>query len=408
MKKSTGREIIIGDSPACAPGKPAAEEPKVSILMVDDRPDKLMALEAILSDLAVNLVQTRSGKEALRCLLENDFAVILLDVNMPGMDGFETAALIRQRKRSEHTPIIFMSASSDTDNHLTRGYSLGAVDYIVTPALPDVLKSKVSVFVELYKQTERIRALNSELERRVVELTETNQQLERFTYTIAHDLRAPLRTMEGFASALAEDYKDKIDDAGKDLARRIMRASLRMDHLIRDLLEYSRVSRAEIPLQAIELEPLVLGVLNQLEQEIDRVEAKVQTDGLTRRVIAHGTTLTQIVVNLFENALKFRIKDRPTRVRVGTEPMGSCVRFYVEDNGIGIEPENLERIFGIFERLHRGDVYPGTGIGLAIVRKGAERMGCQVGVESVPRQGSRFWIDLPCVRDEEAGGQQGG
>src|SRR3978361_1743344 len=138
----------------------SAQEPaeeKVSILIVDDRPDKLLGYETILEVLNENVVRATSGKEALRCLLKQDFAVILLDVNMPGMDGFETAALIRQRPRSETTPIIFISAVNDTENHVSRGYSLGAVDYILTPVVPEILRAKISVFVDLYKKTQQIK-----------------------------------------------------------------------------------------------------------------------------------------------------------------------------------------------------------------------------------------------------------
>src|SRR5215213_7919683 len=134
----------------------AAEE-KVNILLVDDRPDKLLAHEVLLSDLEENLVCAKSGKEALRCLLKQDFAVILLDVNMPGMDGFETASLIRQRPRSETTPIIFISAVNDTDTHVSRGYSLGAVDYILTPVVPEILRAKIAVFVDLFRKTEQVK-----------------------------------------------------------------------------------------------------------------------------------------------------------------------------------------------------------------------------------------------------------
>src|SRR5712672_1751397 len=132
-------------------------EGKVNVLLVDDRPDKLLALEAVLEDLGQNVVRAYSGREALRHVLAQDFAVILLDVNMPGMDGFETAALIRQRPRSETTPIIFISAVNDTDTHVSRGYSLGAVDYILTPVVPEILRAKLAVFVDLYKKTEQIK-----------------------------------------------------------------------------------------------------------------------------------------------------------------------------------------------------------------------------------------------------------
>src|SRR6476646_5501804 len=144
---------------------------KVNILVVDDRLDKLLTYEVMLAELNQNIVSARSGKEALRHLLQTDFAAILLDVNMPGMDGFETAALIRQRQRSETTPIIFVSAINDTVNHISRGYSLGAVDYILTPIVPDILRAKVAVFVDLFKKTEQIRQQAAEREKLIREQT---------------------------------------------------------------------------------------------------------------------------------------------------------------------------------------------------------------------------------------------
>src|SRR5436190_24294505 len=164
--------------------KEPAEE-KVSILIVDDRPDKMLAYETILSELNENIVCARSGKEALRCLLQQDFAVILHDVNMPGMDGFETAALIRQRPRSETTPIIFISAVNDTDTHVSRGYSLGAVDYILTPVVPEILRAKLAVFVDLYKKTEQVRRQAEERERLIREqaaLAEVESRQERLRF----------------------------------------------------------------------------------------------------------------------------------------------------------------------------------------------------------------------------------
>src|SRR3954447_8295958 len=160
-------------------------EQKVSILIVDDRHDKMLAYQAILSDLEENLVCAKSGKEALRCLLKQDFAVILLDVNMPGMDGFETASLIRQRPRSETTPIIFISAVNDTDTHVSRGYSLGAVDYILTPVVPEILRTKIAVFVDLYKKTEQVRRQADErakLIRKQAALAEAEARQERLRF----------------------------------------------------------------------------------------------------------------------------------------------------------------------------------------------------------------------------------
>src|SRR6266513_5377129 len=164
---------------------PAPADEKVNILIVDDRPDKLLAHETVLAELDQNLVRATSGRDALRCLLHQDFAVILLDVNMPGMDGFETAALIRQRPRSETTPIIFISAVNDTETHVDRGYSLGAVDYILAPVVPEILLAKIAVFVDLFIKTEQVKRQAEEREKLIREQAaraEAEARQERFAF----------------------------------------------------------------------------------------------------------------------------------------------------------------------------------------------------------------------------------
>lgn len=392
------------------------QEFKTDILIVDDREDKLLALEAALISLGQRIVKARSGKEALRHLLRQQFAVILLDVSMPVMDGFETAALIRQRLSSEHTPIIFITAIGGSENHITRGYSLGAVDYIMAPIMPEVLRTKVSVFVELHRNTETIRRqaerlrqdvaarkaaeekvlhLNAELENRVTALTEINRELESFNYSIAHDFRAPLRSMSGFAQALLDEEADRLSALGLDYSRRIVRSAKYMDTLLLDMLTYSRLVRSEMPPVSVPLEEPVEELLTILEPEMRERGMIVDIASPLGSVYAHPPTLKQILANLVGNSLKFTISRQPPKLRIFTTPQGEFLRLWVEDNGIGIAPQYHEKIFGLFQRLHEADKYPGTGIGLALVRKGAERMGGRSGVESTLGEGSRFWVELP-------------
>jgi signal transduction histidine kinase len=377
-----------------------APELKANILLVDDRPDKLLALDAILGSLNQNIVQARSGKEALRQLLKENFAVILLDVSMPGMDGFETASLIRQRDSSEHTPIIFITAIGISENHVAKGYSLGAVDYMLTPIVPEVLRAKVSVFVELHKKTEQISQLNSELKKRVDALTEINRELEAFNYSISHDLRAPLRSMSSFAQALLEEEALRMSPEGLDFAKRITRSAKFMDNLLHDLLTYSRLTREEVPPAQINLEEAVNEVLTVVDGEIRSRHVQVEVVSPMVRVFAHLPTLKQVLANLIGNSLKFVDPARPLVLRIYTTQEKDFVRLWVQDNGIGIAREHQEKIFGLFQRLHDTQTYPGTGIGLALVRKGAERMGGRAGVESKPGHGSKFWVDLPVNSDK--------
>jgi hypothetical protein len=383
---------------------------KANILIVDDRPEKRFALEAILACLNENIVQASSGKEALRQLLNDDFAVILLDVSMPGMDGFETASLIRQRLRSEHTPIIFITAIDHSENHIARGYQLGAVDYMLSPVVPEVLRTKVSVFVELHKKTELIKRaelhvtrLNRELEEQVAALRSANQELEAFNYSIAHDLRTPLRSMSGFARALLEDESDHLSSIGLEYARRIAQAAKYMDALLLDLLAYSRLTRAEVTPILVDLEEPVRELLAVVDREVRERKVTVEIVTPLGKAAAHVPTLKQVISNLISNGLKFTAPDHPPLLRIFTTRHGSFVRLWVQDNGIGVARVHHEKIFGLFQRLHDTQLYPGTGIGLALVRKGAERMGGKAGVESEPGKGSQFWVDLPASLDDREG-----
>lgn len=529
--------------------EPLVMEDKANILLVDDRPDKLLALQAVLGDLQQNIVVARSGKEALRHLLRTEFAVILLDVSMPGMDGFETAALIRKRPATEHTPIIFVTSMNQSENQIARGYQLGAVDYILTPIVPSVLRSKVSVFVELFKRTEEIKRqgerlrqleeaaftrrlneavdkleaetkrnrfftlaldmlgigdfdgnllqvnaawekvlgyseeelksrpafdflhpddramasekaaslmhgepigyfevrgrhkdgsyrwigwtaaafpaeklvyifgrdvtqrktneqeielLNAKLNRRVQQLTDTNKELEAFCYSISHDLRAPLRSMHGFSQALMADYSEKLDEAGLQYIERIAASAKYMDSMLRDLLEYSRLTLCELPVGRVDLEHELGEVLRNLEPEIASKNASIQVTLHARYAAAHSATFRQVFWNLVTNALKFVPKERTPHIQVSSESNGTHVRISVTDNGIGIPSDQCDRVFNLFERLHRDPAFTGTGVGLAIVRRAIERMGGRVGVESKPDEGSRFWIELPVTYHEEA------
>ncbi|MBW4571842.1 MAG: hypothetical protein KME31_28635 [Tolypothrix carrinoi HA7290-LM1] len=242
------------------------------------------------------------------------------------------------------------------------------------------------------------KQLNETLEQRVLERTtqleEANEELQAFAYSVSHDLRAPLRAMQGFAEAMLEDYEDILDELGKEYATRIVTSAQRLENLIQDLLAYSRLSRSDLELKVIDLTTIMSEAMTQLEAEIEQTQAQVNIQSPLPKAIAHRPTLVQVITNLLTNAMKFVDEGVSPQIKVWAEIHGECVRLWVEDNGIGIAREHQKRIFRVFERLHGMETYPGTGIGLAIVRKGIDRMGGCVGVESQLRQGSRFWIEL--------------
>jgi signal transduction histidine kinase/DNA-binding response OmpR family regulator len=247
----------------------------------------------------------------------------------------------------------------------------------------------------LYEQVQRHAAeLEQRVAERTAELREINVELEAFSYSVSHDLRTPLRSIQGFAQILLEEYEDRLEAVGRDYVQRIVAAARRMDSLTEGLLTYSRLSRTAVELIPISLEEVVEDALIQLEPEIRSKEAQVAVERPLPQVMGHYVTLVQAVANLLANSLKFVAPGVRPQVRVWAEERDDRVYFRLRDNGIGIAPEYQERIFRIFERLHGPDTYAGTGIGLSIVHKGVERMGGQVGVESAPDQGSTFWVEL--------------
>jgi len=408
-------------------GVGSAREPesaRVKILMVDDRPANLLALETILEDLGQELVKATSGKEALRYLLNNDFAVILLDVKMPEMDGFETAALIRERERSRHTPILFVTAHKD-DEHLFRGYYAGAVDFLYKPINPEVLRSKVSVFVELSRKNEQlrlhaemleqrnaelerlakerqraedeVRRLNAELEQRVRErtgeLVRANEELRQFGYAASHDLREPLRTVASYTQLLNRRFQDRFDDEGKEFMSYIVESVHRMDLLLSDLLSYShQLNASDQSLTLVDADAVLAGVLMNLDSSIRESGTQVTHDPLPE-VMSDFVQLGQVLQNLIGNSIKYRSPESP-KIHISAEEREDDWLFSVKDNGIGIDPRYHEQIFGIFKRLH-GREYPGTGIGLALVKRIIERQGGKIWLDSQVGSGSTFYFTLP-------------
>lgn len=232
---------------------------------------------------------------------------------------------------------------------------------------------------------------------RTSSLQEAIGQMEEFSYSVSHDLRAPLRAMQGYATALLEDYPGKVlDHQAEDYLQRIVNSGLRMDRLTRDVLVYSKIPRAAMQLQKVALDPLVSDIVQQHLQAKAR-EVKITVEAPLSAVTGNEAFLAQAISNLVDNAIKFSSPDRKPQIRIRTEALGKQVRLWVEDNGIGISLEHQGRIWGMFERVHPQHLYEGTGIGLAIVRKTIERMNGTMGVVSDGGTGSKFWIQLPGV-----------
>lgn len=402
---------------------------RVKILVVDDQPDNLLSAEAVLESLGEEIVTASSGREALLHLLDSDFGVILLDVMMPGMDGFETATLIRQRERSRYTPIIFLTALGKTEEHLFHGYDVGAVDYLFKPIVPAVLRSKVAVFVELSRKSTQVRrsaealaarnaelenalaqvrkaereiqALNGHLERRIQELSAVNRELEAFSYSVSHDLRAPLNRIAGFSRAISEMYSGKLDEKGSLYLERIRNASERMCVLVDDLLNLARLTRAEMHHQPVNLSAIVEAITAELEA---REPQRRVTFTIAPDVVVDGdeALLRVALVNLLENAWKFTRNHASALIEFGVQREGRSAVYFVRDDGAGFDMASSGRLFTAFERLHAASDFEGTGIGLATVARIVLRHGGQVWAKGGVEQGATFYFTLP-ERDETAG-----
>ena len=336
--------------------------------------------------------------------------MILLDVQMPGMNGIEAAAVIRERERSRHIPIIFLTGLVKTDEMMFKGYTAGAVDYLMKPIKAEILRAKVEVFVELAisrlklqeeiaertRSAAEITKLNLELEQKNKDLQETVSELDSYSYSISHDMRSPLRTMKGYSDILLDECLGQLSTEHQGYLHKISSGATRLDLLIQDVLSYSRISRSTIQLQEVDADRLTREIIEQYPG-MQPPQADVAVEGTLPKVWANEATLTQCISNFLGNAVKFVAPGEKPRVRIRAERIEKNTRIWFEDNGIGIAERDQQRIFGIFVRVHPTQVYDGTGIGLSIVRRAAEKMDGKVGVESELGKGSRFWLELKAV-----------
>lgn len=404
----------------------AFEKTPVKILVVDDREDNLLSIETILEQENYTVVKANSGRAALKTLLQQqDFTLILMDVQMPDMNGFETASLIYEREKLRNIPIIFITAHNQGEERMFEGYKMGAVDFIYKPFNPELLRYKVSVFVELYQKThqllnheqkllaankklareveerklkeEKIRLLNEQLLSNNIQLKTTIEELDRFAYVASHDLQEPLRKILVFSDKLQTKYRDTLDSEVGQSLDKIAKASGRMQTLINDLLKFSRQTHVNEDFVAISLDHLLLDVIADLEVEIEKSFAQVQQDKLPE-VWGIPSQMRQLFQNLLSNAIKFRKKDVNPVVRIYSEPRNGLERIIIEDNGIGFDAQYSEEIFMVFKRLHSYHEFEGSGVGLSICKKIVDKHSGSIRAESKIGEGSKFILEFPVVK----------
>jgi signal transduction histidine kinase len=404
---------------------------KASILLVDDRPENLLALEAVLQPLNQRLVRAHSGQEALRHLLNDEFALILLDVQMPGMDGFETASLIKNRERTRHIPIIFVTANNTEPRYIFQGYEAGAVDYLPKPIDPDILKSKVTVFIDLYLQGEQIKrqaallleneqreaerqqALRErEIERRhLAELIVAKEEAERanrakseFISSVSHELRTPLNAILGFSKLLQNPRVGPLNEDQAAYLQDIVQSGEHLLALINDILDLSKIEAGKMTLNLSEfaLAEVLTQSLTVVREKARQQNIALQTEiapevAALPPIAADRRRVQQILFNLLSNAVKFTPDGGTVTLEAVREAAGDSVLVSVRDTGIGIAPENHERVFGTFEQVDSSysRQQQGTGLGLALTRRLLDLHGGVIWVESEVGKGSVFRFRLP-------------
>jgi len=365
---------------------------KPSVLLVDDVEANLVALEALLADMGCDLVRASGGNEALRQLLRREFAVMLLDVQMPGMDGYEVAKYARENRSTRDVPIIFLTAMHYTEDSVLRGYGSGAVDFLLKPINAYVLRAKVRVFLDLYLGRRRLADEIVAHTKTLSALEQANLALRHFTNAASHDLKAPLRAVRGFLEFISEQAGDRLDERARDYLDRCRKANGRMESLLNALLVYAGLQRP-VSCTEVDCDVLLDHVKTDLAEGLERAGASLSSEPLPK-VIGDVDRLYQLLLNLVSNALKFRRPEAALCIRVSARLTSAEVIFCVEDNGIGIAAENLVSIFDPFQRVHAETKYEGSGLGLSICKQIVEQHNGRIWVESNAGDGSSFYFAL--------------
>jgi signal transduction histidine kinase len=406
------------------------EDRRVNLLLVDDRPENLLALQAILEPLGQSLVLAHSGEEALKCVLQREFACILLDVQMPDMNGFDTAQIIKSREKSRYIPIIFLSAINKEDSYVFKGYSMGAVDYVFKPFNPDVLRSKVAVFVDLYLKQQQIieqAELLAESQRRELELehrtelleaeaksaaqlAELNKQLQdrqaeleqamgvrnRFYASMSHELRTPINAVIGYSTLMIDNIYGPLNDKQREGLQRTLKAARHLLELVNDVLDLSKIEagKIELAMQPVNIphlvEDLFVTVRPLADEHGTTLTFEKSDDDIT--VVTDPRRVRQILLNLLSNAIKFGLKN-PIEVSCARNDDGG-ISISVLDHGEGISDDDQVRIFEEFVQVSPSQ-QPGTGLGLPISKRLATILDGSLEVKSEPGAGSTFTLTLP-------------
>ena len=382
---------------------------QVKILLVDDREENLISLESLLGtkEESIRYLFARSGEEALKTALKEELALILLDVQMPGMNGYEVAQYLRNSSKTRDVPIIFVTAIDGETSRMVEGFEAGAVDFLFKPLHPVITRAKVAAFVRFYLQKKELQKanelslkLNRELEERVKErtkkLTKINNDLDNFIYTASHDLKAPIANIEGLMQLLYTRFSEDPVPAGRvlPLMDMISESVSRFKSTLKDLTEIAKIDNEEVTDESrVNLGDMLQEVKLTVSDLIQQYEAVIEEDFSQAPDLRFSRkNLRSILYNLLSNAIKYSSPERKPHIRIYSMPVDGYILLTVQDNGLGIRKEARDKVFGMFKRLHSH--VEGTGVGMAIVKRIIENSGGRIEVESELDKGSEFKVYL--------------
>jgi two-component system, sensor histidine kinase and response regulator len=365
-----------------------------ALLIVDDNPANRRLYQATLHDLGAEVYMAASGEEALARCAERHYAMILLDVHLSGMDGFQVAQTLRAKGAAGDAAIVFVSAVYVHEHDTYRGYRLGAVDYILSPIVPEILRAKASVFIHLYRMRVEAQQQARAIDKAYRELRTAHAEMEGFSYSVSHDLRTPLGQVAGFADLMQLGHAGELTEKSREYVGYIQGAARRMNSLIDDMLLLGNMTRTEMLVQPVDLSSMAESLLGELAQSkpVPHASSQVQRGLHTR---GDPRLLRVALSNLLGNAWKYSAGVVRPFIEFGAMPTEHGETFFVRDNGAGFDAQAAgERLFRPFQRFHSDTAFKGNGVGLAIVQRVIDKHGGQVWAEAAPGRGATFFFTL--------------